>query len=55
LTSITTLGGKKTRSAAPWTILETGQAFIKEPFSPFADNLPRQIETFTNLFILETV
>jgi hypothetical protein len=51
LTSITTLGGKTTRSPASWTILETGQAFFKEAFAPLADDLSRHLEAFTDLFV----
>jgi hypothetical protein len=52
LTSIMTLGGKTTRPAASWTILQAGQAFFKETFSPLANDLSRRFESFTDFFIL---
>ncbi len=51
LTSVTTLGGKSTRSPASWMILETGQAFFKEVFALLADDLSRHLEALTDLFV----
>jgi hypothetical protein len=48
---MTTLERKTTRSPAPWTILETGQAFFIEAFAPLADDLSRHLEAFTDLFV----
>jgi hypothetical protein len=39
----------------PWTILQTGQALCKKPFTPLADDLAWQIEAFTDFFILEAI
>jgi hypothetical protein len=48
---MTTLGGKTTRSPASWTILQTGQAHIKETFSPLTNDLSWHFEAFTDLFV----
>jgi hypothetical protein len=34
--------------------LETGQAFTEKAFPPLADDLPRDIEMFADLLVLET-
>jgi hypothetical protein len=54
LTCITILGGKTTRSPAPWTILKTGQALLEKSFAPFADNLSRHIDPVGDFFVLKT-
>jgi hypothetical protein len=48
---MTISGGKITGTPASWPFLQTGQTLIKETLSPLGDNLPRQIQTFPDLFV----
>jgi hypothetical protein len=54
-TSITISGGKMTGPTLPWTILQTGHALFKKPFTPLADDLSWQAKAFTDFFILKAI
>lgn len=51
LTSMATLGGKAGRTPAPRALFETSQAFLKEAFSPLADDLSRRIESLGDFIV----
>src|SRR5680860_545370 len=51
LTSITTCGGKNRRSSPPGALLEPSQALLEETLAPFADDLAREVQASTDLFV----
>jgi hypothetical protein len=53
LTSTTTPGGKKIRPARPRAALQAAQPLLAKPFSPLADDLPRQIQAGSDLGVFQ--
>jgi hypothetical protein len=52
---MTISGGKSAGPAAPWPFLKSGQAFLEEAFSPLRDDLPWQVEAFSDLLVGEAI
>jgi len=55
LTSTITPGGKAGRSPASGLLFESRQAKLEETLSPFANDLPREVEARGNDVICETL
>src|SRR5436309_1852701 len=53
LTSTTTLGGKAGCAPASRLLLKAGYALFKETVAPFANNLPRRIESRADEIVTE--
>src|SRR5680860_706744 len=51
LTSTATCGGKNRRSSPPGALLEPSQALLEETLAPFADDLAREVQASTDLFV----
>ena len=52
LTATTTSGGKGRGPAAPWALVEPGEALLVEAFSPFRDDLPPGVEASCDLVVV---
>jgi hypothetical protein len=50
-----TLGGKAGWTPASRSLVESGEAFLEETFSPLADDLPRCIELIGDLVVTKPV
>ena len=54
LMAIATLGGKPGWVPAAWLLFQPAESFFKEPFTPFADDLPRGIQPGSDFVVIET-
>jgi hypothetical protein len=53
LIATTAAGGKAARPAAPREFFQASQALLEKAFAPFADDLPRRVESRRDLVIGE--
>jgi hypothetical protein len=54
-TATTIPGGKDTRPALPWELLQPSQAVLKEALTPLADDLAGRIEARADFIVAQTL